>query len=425
MFNPTRPRRALRFGLAAFSLALVTVPVAAAQAAPVDLATAAPFAVLGGSTVTNTGPSVLNGDLGVAPGTAITGFPPGIVNGATHANDAVAQQAQSDLTTAYDVAAAQPVSPANDLTGTDLGNRTLQAGAYGFSSSAGLTGALTLDAAGDPNAQFVFVIGSTLTTAGASSVNLINGASPCNVFWKVGSSATIGTTTAFQGNVMALSDISVNDGATVRGRLLARNGQITLINDTIDNSMCAPPATTPPDTTPDSTPTDTAPTDSSPTGMTRPDSTPTGTAPAASQGDAGAVATPAGGGSGSDTRTTGTAQVPPTSRFRLITRRGTAKLRRVPRTRRSTTPRACRAGFTATVRGSMIRRVVFTLDGRRMAARTGSPFTTTVEATSGAHMLKARVWFKDATRVKTLKMGYRVCSTVALRPKRGPSQFTG
>ena len=128
--------------------------------------------VLGGATVTNTGPSVLNGELGVSPGTALVGFGlPAVVNGATHANDAVAAQAQADLTTAYNVAAGQPVSPANDLTGTDLGNRIADRRApTATPRRAQLTGALTLDAQGDPNAQFVFQIGSALTTASASSV---------------------------------------------------------------------------------------------------------------------------------------------------------------------------------------------------------------------------------------------------------------
>jgi len=223
----------------AMALAFAAVPVVA-QASAVNLATAGPFVVLGGSTVTNTGPSVLNGDLGLSPGTSLTGFGlPAVVNGATHANDAVAAQAQADLTTAYNVAAGQPVPPGHNLTGTDLGNRTLTAGAYGFSTSAQLTGQLTLNAQGNPSAQFVFVIGSTLTTASASSVILTNGASPCNVYWKVGSSATLGSTTAFAGNLMALSSISLNNGATVVGRLLARNGQVSLINNVIGNAGCA------------------------------------------------------------------------------------------------------------------------------------------------------------------------------------------
>ena len=144
---------------------------AVASASAVNLGTASPFVVLGASAVTNTGPSVLNGNLGVAPGTSLVGFGlPAVVNGATHDNDAVAGQAQSDVTTAYNVAAGQPVPPGNYLTGQNLGSRTLTAGAYKFTSSAQLTGMLTLDAAGDPNAQFVFEITSTLTTASASSI---------------------------------------------------------------------------------------------------------------------------------------------------------------------------------------------------------------------------------------------------------------
>ncbi|MGZ4194422.1 MAG: ice-binding family protein [Solirubrobacteraceae bacterium] len=220
----------------AFVCAFVAIP-AAAQASQINLATASPFVVLGGQAVSNTGPSVLNGDLGVAPGTALTGFgSPAVVNGATHDNDGVAKQAQSDLTNAYNVAAGQPLTA--DLSGTDLGNRTLTAGAYKFTSSAQLTGPLTLDGQGDPNAQFVFQIASTLTTASASSVLLINQASPCNVYWQIGSSATLGTTTSFQGNLMALTSISLNDGATVRGRMLARNGAVTLINNVLDGSRC-------------------------------------------------------------------------------------------------------------------------------------------------------------------------------------------
>ena len=171
---PTRSRRRRLAGLALLAaIACGAAPMATQAAAPVNLATAQSFVVLAGATVTNTGPSVLNGDLGVAPGTALTGFGlPAVVNGATHAADAVAAQAQLDLTTAYDAAAGQAVAPANDLTGTDLGNRVLKAGAYRFTSSAQLTGALTLDAEGDPAAQFVFEIGSTLTTASASSVVL-------------------------------------------------------------------------------------------------------------------------------------------------------------------------------------------------------------------------------------------------------------
>ena len=236
-------RRGRAAGVAiAVCCVFAAIPIAA-KASPVNLATAQPFVVLGGSTVTNTDSSVLNGDLGVSPGTSLTGFgAPAVVNGATHQNDAVARQAQSDLTTAYNVAAGQPVSPGNELTGTDLGGRTLTAGAYGFSSSAQLTGQLTLDAQGDPNAQFVFVIGSTLTTASASSVILTNGASPCNVYWKIGSSATLGSGTAFAGNLLTLEDVSLNSGVTVQGRVLA-HGAVTLINDVLTRPECATAST--------------------------------------------------------------------------------------------------------------------------------------------------------------------------------------
>src|ERR1700722_6785147 len=202
MAKTVRLAHARRAGiLLASGLAFAAVP-AVASASAVNLGTASPFVVLGASSATNTGPSVLNGDLGVSPGTSLTGFSsPAVVNGATHDDDAVAGQAQNDLATAYGVAAGQPVSPGNVLTGQDLGGLTLQAGAYSFSSSAQLTGTVTLDAAGDPNAQFVFEIGSTLTTASNSVVNLINGASPCNVYWQIGSSATLGTDTSFMSRV--------------------------------------------------------------------------------------------------------------------------------------------------------------------------------------------------------------------------------
>jgi hypothetical protein len=228
------------------AVAFAAVPVAA-QAAAVDLGTAAPFVVLGGSTVTNTGPSVLGGDLGVSPGSAITGFPPGMVTGAIHASDAVALQAQSDVTTAYNTAAGEPSTV--NLTGQDLGGMTLSPGTYTFDTSAQLTGALTLDGQGDPNARFVFQVGSTLTTASASSVSLINSASACNVAWQIGSSATLGTGTSFQGDILALTSITLTTGANLTGRALARNGAVTLDTNVIDGSTCPTPRPPTPDTT--------------------------------------------------------------------------------------------------------------------------------------------------------------------------------
>ena len=210
---------------------------AMAQVAP-TLGTTQSFAVLGGASVVNTGSTVTIGDVGVSPGTVISGFPPGLVTGGTtHQTDAVALQAQNDNTAAYlNLAAQTPVTL--DLTGKDLGGQTLVKGVYSFSSSAGLTGALTLDAGGDSAAVWVFKIGSTLTTASGSSVVLINGANPCNVFWQVGSSATLGTTTSFVGNVFALTSITLITGATVQGRLLAQNGSVTLDTNTVDITAC-------------------------------------------------------------------------------------------------------------------------------------------------------------------------------------------
>ncbi len=217
-----------------------------AAAAP-RLGTEQSFAVLGGSTVTNTGSSVITGNLGVSPGSAITGFPPGIVTGVTHAADAEALQAQTDTTTAVSLIW-QARRATSDLTGQDLGGKTLVPGVYCSSSSAQLTGALTLNAGGDPNAVWVFKAGSTLTTASNSSVLLINGANPCNVYWQVGSSATLGTTTSFVGNILALTSITLNTGANLSGRALARNGAVTLDSNIVTVPVCDVPVTSIPPT---------------------------------------------------------------------------------------------------------------------------------------------------------------------------------
>ena len=213
-------------------LAIVTCAGLPSQTKAQSLGTAESFAVLGGSTVTNTGPTTIFGNLGVWPGEAIIGFPPGIVTGGTiHAGDVVAQQAQSDLTTAYVTLAAMAFD--QDLTGQDLGGLTLTPGVYRFSTLAQLTGPLTLDGLGDPNALFVIQIGNELTTASNSSVNVINGGDS-NVFWQVGSSATLGTGTDFAGSILALTSITLNTGASiVNGRALARNGAVTLDNNNI------------------------------------------------------------------------------------------------------------------------------------------------------------------------------------------------
>jgi uncharacterized protein YkwD len=218
--------------------AQVLASTAQATPRPVLLGAADSFVILGGSTITNTGASVVNGDLGLHPGSAVVGFPPGTVNGTKHVGDAVAQQAKSDLATAYNDAAGQPFSATSP---PDIGGRTLTPGVYrtGSVPSLALTGRLTLDAQGDPRAVFIFQIASTLVTATDSSISLTGGAQACNVFWQVGSSATLGTRTAFQGNILALTSISVSDGVGVNGRLLARNGAVTLIHDTATRSRCA------------------------------------------------------------------------------------------------------------------------------------------------------------------------------------------
>jgi hypothetical protein len=220
-----------------FAGLLCDAPTAFAQTAP-SLGSAQSFAVLAGSTVTNTGSSVITGDLGVSPGSAVTGFPPGlVVSGTIHAADATALAAQNSVTTAYNSLASQACT--QDLTGQDLGGKTLTAGVYCFSSSAQLTGSLTLNAQGNANAVFIFKIGSTLTTASGSSVVVINGGSVCNVFWQVGSSATIGTTTSFAGNILALTSITMTTGASATGRDLARNGAVTLDTNTVTASTCS------------------------------------------------------------------------------------------------------------------------------------------------------------------------------------------
>jgi len=199
------------------------------------------FAVLAGSTVTNTGPTQLSGDLGLWPGSVVTGFPKGIiVNGTMHINNAVAQQAQSDLTTAYNVIAQQIAT--QNLSGQNLGGQTLTAGVYRFDSSAFLTGDVFLDAKGDPNARFDFQIGSTLHTASSSRVIFINGGEGFNVFWQVGSSATLGTDSLLSGNILALTSITLTTGASiVDGSALAINGAVTLDSNLVSVSPVPEP----------------------------------------------------------------------------------------------------------------------------------------------------------------------------------------
>lgn len=259
------------------AVALLPSGAGAAIVATVPLGTTASYAVLGGSTVTNTGSSVLHGSLGLAPGTSITGFPPGEVvePGVIDVANEAARQAQSDLTAAYVNAAGRPIDA---TTAADLADLTLQGGVYAGPSKGALalTGPLTLDGAGNPDSVFIFQTDSTLVTASDSTVNLINGAQACNVFWQVGSSATLGENSVFAGNILALTSISVNSNVTVHGRALARNGAVTLIDDTFTPTACAASTTTTAapttTTTVPGTTTTTAPAVTSPT--TSPDTTP-------------------------------------------------------------------------------------------------------------------------------------------------------
>ena len=240
------PRTCFTIPVIAVTLAAAVLLGGGASAAPspVNLGTADGFAVLGGQTVTNTGPSIITGNLGVSPGSSVTGFPPGVVSppGTIHMADAVALRAQTDLTVAYNTAAGLPCVA--DLTGQDLGGLTLTPGVYCFSSSAQLTGTLTLDGQGDPEADFVFKTGSTLITASASTVLLINQAQACRVFHQVGSSATLGTNSNFVGTILALTSITATTGTSVQGRLLARNGAVTLDSNSVTRLGCLPAATT-------------------------------------------------------------------------------------------------------------------------------------------------------------------------------------
>jgi hypothetical protein len=246
-----------RAGLLVIALlsTLLFVGNASGATAKVGLATAESYSVLGGSTVTNTGPTTMFGDLGLAPGSSITGAPH--VLGSTHVSDAVAIGAKNSLTTAYNDAASRP---SNGSVGTDLAGQVFLPGVRAASSSLLLSsGSVTLDAQGDPGAVFIFQIGSTLITGSNTSVALINGAQACNVFWQVGSSATLGTGTRFVGTVMVNASIAAKTGATIHGRLLARTGAVTLDTNTITTSNCAggPETQTPAETSAGITPTST------------------------------------------------------------------------------------------------------------------------------------------------------------------------
>ncbi len=214
--------------LTLFWLALAIPPqLATAAQAPVALGSAANFGVLAGSTVTSSGATTVSGDLGLWPGTSVSGFPPGTVTGIMHITDPTAQAAQGDLTTAFNDAAGRSTAPVT--VAGNIGGQTLPPGLYKSTSSLAISsGDLTLDGQGDPNAVFIFQIATTLVTTSGRQVILIGGAQSANVFWQVGSSATIGTTSAMKGNILADQSISLQTGATLDGRALARIGAVTL-----------------------------------------------------------------------------------------------------------------------------------------------------------------------------------------------------
>jgi hypothetical protein len=212
---------------------LAKMPVCPIVNGDVPLATVASFAVLGGSTVTSTGLTVLHGNLGVSPGTSITGFGPGKVDGMMYAGGPVAAQAQADLDTAYNYAAGRQNPTALPA---DIGGTTITPGLYNALTTLGITGTATLDGQNKKNSVFIFQIPDTLTAAVLSRVKLINKANACNVFWQVGTSATLNEGSKFEGTIMSAVSISVSSGVKVRGRLLAESGAVTLIDDRI-NSM--------------------------------------------------------------------------------------------------------------------------------------------------------------------------------------------
>ncbi len=194
--------------------------------ATVPLATAGTFAILAGSTVTSTGATAVTGDLGVSPGTAVIGFPPGTVSGTIHAGTPAAATAQTNLTTAYNNAAGRTTGVVT-VSG-DLAGLTIAPGLYKSTSSLAITGTLTLDALGDQNAVFIFQMASTLTTGPGSKVILSGGAKASNIYWQVGSSATLGTGSVLKGTILADQSITLNTGARLDGRALTRIGAVTM-----------------------------------------------------------------------------------------------------------------------------------------------------------------------------------------------------
>ncbi|MDR6640361.1 ice-binding family protein [Paenarthrobacter nitroguajacolicus] len=368
--------------------------VPAFAATTVQLGTASPYSVLAATTVTNTGPSTLQGNLGLSPGTAITGFPPGIAAGTTHAADAVALQAQSDLTTAYNNAAGRPLTAS--VSG-DLVGQTLTEGVYKSTSSLALSGQLTLDGQGNPASVFVFQVASTLITASASSVVLINGAQACNVFWQVGSSATLGTASTFKGSVLALTSITAQTGARVEGRLLARNGQVALDTNVITTPACATTPTTsaPPATetaTATATPTETA--TETATATATATETPTATATATETATETATATPTETATETATATATATETATQTATATATATETA-------TQTATATAAATETATQTAKATQISRPTRTATATRTAPVTGPSDTATTQTTDQAVPLAGTGGRNQGTNVDT------------------------
>jgi len=240
--NKTNIRRSPLLIIIALLLVIMAIPVVSyAAQATVNLGSTSTFAVLAGTTITNTGPTVINGsaggDVGVYAGSEFTGQSEVTIGGAVHLADAVAGVAQEDLVAAYNDAAGR--TPVTTIP-TELGGTTLKPGVYDSESGTfEITGTLTLDAEGDPDGVFIFLTDSTLITKSDSMVNLLNSARFCRIFWQVGTSATLGTNSHFVGHIFAMQSIAAQNGATVQGQLLARNGAVTLDSNTITNGLCA------------------------------------------------------------------------------------------------------------------------------------------------------------------------------------------
>ena len=246
MQNNSAQKEHARTSAAARTAALIVSGLLAtswsAAASIIPLGEAENVAVLGDSTVTNAGPTIVTGNVALSsPGVSVTGFPPGtILDGSIHIGDALANQAHADAATAYAQLAGETLT--TDLSGMNLGGMILTPGIYHFDTAAQLTGTLTLDTGGDPNATFHFQIGTTLTTDPGSMITLLNGSST-NIFWQVGTSATIGVDSVLYGNILADQSITVNSGATIIGRLIAINAAVTLDTNIINAPVVPEPST--------------------------------------------------------------------------------------------------------------------------------------------------------------------------------------